>query len=105
MLKMAHNRNPTGRWWIKGDGCDILKGLRESIEKDWSGDIDMNDGLVKHHHRKYLSRLAKAATLQCQIPPPKTLYGKVTTHKADFEKDLSILESGNFLQFYFKLNY
>jgi hypothetical protein len=33
MLTMAHQRNPTGRWWIKADGCDILKGLRERVQK------------------------------------------------------------------------
>jgi hypothetical protein len=80
MLTMAHQRNPTGRWWIKADGCDILKGLRESTKREWNGDVDMNDGVPQQHHHKYLSRLTKAATLKCSIPPPDTFYNK-SLHK------------------------
>lgn len=98
MLTMAHQRNPTGRWWIKADGCDILKGLRESTKREWSGDVDMNDGVPQQHHHKYLSRLTKAATLKCSIPPPDTFYNKITTQKNDFKQDLAFLESGNHIK-------
>jgi hypothetical protein len=95
MLTMAHQRNPTGRWWIKADGCDILKGLRESTKREWNGDVDMNDGVPQQHHHKYLSRLTKAATLKCSIPPPDTFYNKITTQKNDFKQDLAFPESDN----------
>lgn len=98
MLTMTHQRNPTGRWWIKADGCDILKGLRESTKREWSGDVDMNDGVPQQHHHKYLSRLTKAATLKCSIPPPDTFYNKITTQKNDFKQDLAFLESGNHIK-------
>ena len=29
---------PGGRFWIKADGCDVNKGLRESLKHVWSGD-------------------------------------------------------------------
>ena len=98
MLRMADQRNPRGRWWIKADGCDILKGLRESTKRDKSGDVDMNDGVPQQHYHKYMSRLAKAATLKCNIPPPDTFYNKIIPKKADFKPDLSFLEFGNHIK-------
>ena len=31
-------------WWIKGDACDVVSGLGESVKGEWSGDVDMSDG-------------------------------------------------------------
>ena len=36
-LKQAKNSTPEGRWWIKANGCDVRKGLRESMRGIWSG--------------------------------------------------------------------
>ena len=36
-LKQAKNSAPEGRWWIKANGCDVRKGLRESMRGIWSG--------------------------------------------------------------------
>ncbi|KXJ23255.1 hypothetical protein AC249_AIPGENE6161 [Exaiptasia diaphana] len=46
-LKVAQEKNPSGRWWIKGDAFDIREGLRESLKNEWSGDcdLDLNKGL------------------------------------------------------------
>ena len=45
------------RWWIKADGCDIVSGLHESVQLEWSGDVDLNDKVVQERYRKYISRL------------------------------------------------
>ena len=36
---------------MKADGCDLVEGLGESVNLDWSGDVDKNDGkrLYKHY--------------------------------------------------------
>ena len=46
-LKHAKKSSPDGRWWIKADGCDVRKGLRESIRGTWSGDEDLGDGSLQ----------------------------------------------------------
>lgn len=40
-LKVAKEKNPSGRWWLKGDAFDIREGLRESLKNEWSGDCDL----------------------------------------------------------------
>jgi hypothetical protein len=40
-LKKAKEANPQERWWIKADGCDIQKGLKESVRGTWAGDEDL----------------------------------------------------------------
>lgn len=47
-LKQAKNSNPSGRWWIKADACDVRKGLMDSMKEEWSGD-EGSDGLRKMH--------------------------------------------------------
>lgn len=49
--------NPYARWWIKGDGCDIVPGLCESVELKWSGDVDLDDGQVQNAYQHYKSKL------------------------------------------------
>ena len=58
MLETAHKKNPNARWWIKGDACDITRGIRESVNHEWSGDVDMGDGKLKEAHKKYMKRLS-----------------------------------------------
>ncbi|XP_077996424.1 uncharacterized protein LOC144449720 [Glandiceps talaboti] len=56
MLHKAKQSNPAGRWWIKADACDIKKAVRESMQKDWSGDIDLGDGKLQESHKKYIEK-------------------------------------------------
>ena len=46
MLEKLVSVNPTARWWIKGDGTDVIKGLWQSVSGEWSGDVDFNDILL-----------------------------------------------------------
>lgn len=94
MLQMAHQQNPNGRWWIKADGCDILKGLCESTTHQWSGDVDMNDGAVQEHHRRYMYRLNSTSKLISQIPPQPNLSSQLSSLMEDLQKDLTFIESG-----------
>jgi len=45
-------------WWLKADGCDILKGLKEPTKMEWSVDVDLADGSVQKQHNKYRQHLA-----------------------------------------------
>jgi hypothetical protein len=55
-LKKATLGNPHGRWWIKADGCDVRKGLLESVRQVWSGDEDLGDGFVQQLFEVYWAR-------------------------------------------------
>lgn len=57
MLDQAHAAHPDAQWWIKGDGCDVVCGLKESVTHQWSGDVDFNDGQVQKAHEKYCEHL------------------------------------------------
>ena len=44
-------------FWIKADGCDIVKGLNESVSGNWNGDVDLNDGKLQLQFDKYQQKL------------------------------------------------
>ena len=41
MIFSAVKTDPDTRWWVKGDGVDVIKGLKESTRGEWSGDVEM----------------------------------------------------------------
>ena len=55
-LEKAKQSNPDGRWWIKADGWDVQKGLRESMRGVWAGDKDLGDGSLQALHESYKAR-------------------------------------------------
>lgn len=57
MLDEASATHQSSYWWIKGDGCDIVKGIGESVSGNWSGDVDLNDGKLQLQFDKYQKRL------------------------------------------------
>ena len=40
-------------WWVKGDGCDLVSGLQESVRMNWSGDVDLNTGELQAQYHAY----------------------------------------------------
>lgn len=63
MLKQAFESDPTTTWWIKGDGVDVTKGLGVSTRGEWSGDVDLNDGVLNCLYQEYKDRLKLAAVI------------------------------------------
>lgn len=57
LLDSAVKANPGATWWIKGDGCDIIPGICESVQMIWSGDVDLNDGKVQEAYHLYRAKL------------------------------------------------
>jgi hypothetical protein len=49
--------NPNACWWLKMDGCDLVKGIGESVDQVWTGDVDLADGVLQEQHTCYLDRL------------------------------------------------
>ena len=41
VLDEAAQHNPDAWWWLKADGYDVSKGLKESSRLEWSGDVDL----------------------------------------------------------------
>ena len=63
MLDAAFKSNPDAVWWIKGDACDVVSGLCESVDSKWSGDVDLNDGEQMREYQVYKTKLEMVATL------------------------------------------
>ena len=53
LLDAASNSNPGAYWWLKGDGCDKVTGLRESVRLEWSGDVDLDTGELQQTYTSY----------------------------------------------------
>ena len=66
-LKDAHKLHPTANWWIKGDGCDVVSGLEESVRLEWHGDIDFGTGELQAMYKTYRKRLKCIDTLKCNL--------------------------------------
>ena len=47
---------PGGRFWVKADGCDVNKGLRESLKHVRSRDSDLGDGLLQELYDLYIEK-------------------------------------------------
>lgn len=49
--------HPNSWWWVKADGVDLVPGLGESMRREWSGDVDLNDGSLQEQYNVYIQRL------------------------------------------------
>lgn len=63
-LNEACKVHPNEKWWIKGDGCDLVSGLEESLKSEWHGDVDFGTGELQSLYDVYMSRLSNIDTLQ-----------------------------------------
>jgi len=54
------------RWWIKGDGTDVVKGLWESVNGEWAGDVDLNDGKLREQFQQHKEKLEWAKNIDLQ---------------------------------------
>jgi hypothetical protein len=63
VLNTASRNAQEVRWWIKADGVDVVKGLKESVKGEWSGDVDMNDGSLSKLFQEYQGRMEAAGKI------------------------------------------
>ena len=98
LMKQAYECDPETWWWIKGDGVDVVKGLKESVRGLWSGDADLNDGTLATLRLKYDQRLKATANLglggRGTLPLIETdLNGALQ----ELDSDLSFIHSGKYI--------
>ena len=57
MIEKVAASHPNTYWWIKGDSVDVVKGLWESVKGVGAGDVDLDDGKLKHLYQAMQERL------------------------------------------------
>ena len=57
LLQKLASLNPGARWWIKGDGTDVVKDLWLSVSGEWLGDVDLNDRKLQHLYTSFQDTL------------------------------------------------
>ena len=67
VLDEAHKLLPNASWWLKGDGCDVITSLEESVGKEWNGDVDFGDGSCQEMHEEYLNHLEEVSRLKGNV--------------------------------------
>lgn len=80
VLDEAARVHPNSWWWIKADGCDIVRGLGESISGEWSGDVNLDEGALESFYNEYRRRLEWVRCVGLE------------ERKDDLESDLDIMK-------------
>ena len=100
MLDAAAKAKPNALWWIKGDACDVIPGLCESMQLKWSGDVDLNDGNIERDYQQYKSRLQMVSTLGLGVRRARPVFkDDLSTVHQNLVKDKDFLVKGN-LEFF-----
>jgi len=91
VLDEAAEHNPDAWWWLKADGCDINKGLKESSKLEWSGDVDLTDGSLQEKYINYKKRLEMAESVGlCE----ENMVLDLSDVLNNINKDLEFLQTG-----------
>ena len=93
VLDEAAQAHPDSWWWLKTDGCDIVKGLKESTKLQWSGDVDLNDGSLQEQYETYRKRLEFVKKLGLNIEHCEVT-GQLKRILDDISDDLKFIYSG-----------
>ncbi|XP_065891566.1 uncharacterized protein [Dysidea avara] len=91
VLDDAAISHPNSWWWLKADGCDINKGLKESVQQKWSGDVDLNDGHLQKQYEAYQKRLDSAKKLG--LEDRNKIKDQLQMLLNDLTKDIEFLNS------------
>ena len=95
VLQKLASVNPVARWWIKGDGTDVVKGLWQSVSGHW-GDVDLNDGKLQHLYKEFQDTLVWIKSIglnNSSIDSTKTDLQKVLTKMSS---DLQFISTGQY---------
>lgn len=102
VLDEAARSCPNSWWWLKADGCDLVKGLKESVKLQWSGDVDLNDGDLQKQYSEYKNRLQsveRAGLVQ------DNACADFKSILQDLTKDLEFIQSGKIYTYVELLSY
>ena len=92
VLDEAAQTHPDSWWWLKTDGCDIVKGLKESTNLQRSGDVDLKDGSLQEQYETYRKRLEFVKKLGLNIGHCEVT-GKLKRILGDISDDLKFIYS------------
>ena len=67
VLDEAAKSNPGAWWWLKANGCDINKGLKETTRLQWSGDVDLGDRALQKQFQSYKLHLQMVKKLSARM--------------------------------------
>ena len=85
---------PNSRWWIKGDGTDVTKGLWESVTGKWAGDVDLTDGTLNRLYKQYESKINNVNNLGMQDLGTDHIRQQLVQIQDQITSDMEFLSSG-----------
>lgn len=85
---------PSGRFWIKGDGCDIKPALQQSVKGVWNGDSDLGDGTLQKLRTEYGNRIMTCKNLASPQNDLEKVMDGIENVTADLETDKQFLTQG-----------
>jgi hypothetical protein len=98
VLDEAVKHHPDTWWWLKADGCDLVKGLSESMKGVWSGDVNLDDGKLEQQYKQYQDRLSLIMSIKLSSNRDELL-GQLTSILCQLKEDVVYLLSGNLHSF------
>ena len=93
MLEELVSLSPDARWWIKGDGTDVVKGLWQSASGEWSGDADLNDGKLYQQFKIFCERKERMNSIGMQ-ESMEAIRTELTAIVGTVKDDLHFISSG-----------
>ena len=97
MLDEATSVHPNSWWWIKADGCDLVKGLTESVNREWSGDVNLYPEALEKLFTEYKERVKFLDGLELKDRVSSvTVQGDLVTVKEQIINDIKF-RSGRYL--------
>lgn len=94
VLRKLASVSPNSRWWIKGDGTDVTKGLWESVSGKWDGDVDLNDGKLGQLYMQYENRIKQIKSLGMQDQSTDQIRQQLVQIRDDIATDMEFLSNG-----------
>jgi len=82
------------RWWIKGDGTDVVKGLWESVNGEWAGDVDLNDGKLREQYQQYQEKVTWAKSIGLQRQDIKYIREDLVNAQDKISAEIEFVSNG-----------
>ena len=105
ILKKLATLNADSRWWIKGDGTDVLKGLWESVSGEWAGDVDLNDGELRQMYDQYKEKINWVQKIGLQSHGIEDIKQELKNARDTLSIEIDFVSSGTYFKLYAKSLY
>ena len=97
VLDEAASVHPNSWWWIKADGCDLMKGLTESVSGEWSGDVNILPDALEKLFKEYKERLRFLNGLGLEDRANSVVFqSDIITVKEQIVSDIKFITTGRF---------